>query len=59
MSSTAWITTHLPFVLSYVLAAATLSKLVLAHDCADTDVEDLGDLYQGRSVPKLEDGLRW
>lgn len=59
MSGMAWITVHLPFVLSYALAAATLSKLVLAHDCNDTNVEDLGEDYQGKSVSELEDGLRW
>lgn len=55
----AWIILHLPFVLAYALAAATLSKLVLAHDCSDTNVEDLGEAYQGKSVAELEDGLRW
>lgn len=55
----AWITIHLPFVLSYALAAATLSKLVLAHDCVDSNVEDLGEDYQGKSVAELQDGLRW
>jgi hypothetical protein len=55
----AWIILHLPFVLSYALAAATLSKLVVAHDCSDTNVEDLGEAYQGKSVAELEDGVRW
>jgi Bacterial low temperature requirement A protein (LtrA) len=59
ISGMAWITVHLPFVLSYALAAATLSKLVLAHDCSDSNVEDLGEDYQGKSVAALEDGLRW
>ncbi|OCT49150.1 hypothetical protein CLCR_04629 [Cladophialophora carrionii] len=59
LSSTVWITCHLPFVLSYVLAAATLSKLVIAHDCANANVEDLGESYQVKSVGGLEQGLRW
>jgi hypothetical protein len=59
LSSTVWITCHLPFVLSYVLAAATLSKLVIAHDCANANVEDLGETYQLKSVGELDQGLRW
>jgi hypothetical protein len=59
VSSTAWIILHLPFVLSYALAAATLSKLVLAHDCKDANFEDLGEAFQGRIEAVLEDGLRW
>ncbi|OAG40414.1 hypothetical protein AYO21_05314 [Fonsecaea monophora] len=59
LSSTVWITCHLPFVLSYVLGAATLSKLVLAHDCDNANVEDLGEAYQPRSVAEIDSGLRW
>jgi low temperature requirement protein LtrA len=59
ISSTVWITCHLPFVLSYVLAAATLSKLVIAHDCDNANVEDLGETYQARSVAEIDQGLRW
>ncbi|ETI25999.1 hypothetical protein G647_02776 [Cladophialophora carrionii CBS 160.54] len=59
LSSTVWITCHLPFVLSYVLAAATLSKLVIAHDCANANVEELGESYQVKSVGELDQGLRW
>ena len=54
-----WVTTHLPFVLSYTLAAATLSKLVLAHDCADANPEDLSELYEPKSDAELNSGLRW
>ncbi len=59
LSSTVWITCHLPFVLAYVLAAATLSKLVIAHDCANANIEDLSEIYQSRSVSELDQGLRW
>ncbi|OAP63445.1 hypothetical protein AYL99_02672 [Fonsecaea erecta] len=59
LSSTVWITCHLPFVLSYVLAAATLSKLVIAHDCANANIEDLGESYQLKSVGDIDVGLRW
>ena len=48
--------------MAYVLAAATLSKLVLAHDCADANVEDLGDVYAAKSDSVgevLPIGLRW
>jgi len=46
-------------VLAYVLAAATLSKLVLAHDCDNANVEDLGESYQVKSHAELDQGLRW
>ena len=59
ISSTVWITCHLPFVLSYVLAAATMSKLVIAHDCPNANVEDLGESYQPKSVAEIDQGLRW
>ena len=62
ISSMVWVTAHLPFVMGYVLAAATLSKLVLAHDCEGANVGDLGDVYAERSEAvgdHLPDGLRW
>lgn len=45
--------------MSYVLAGASLSKLVLAHDHHDTDLETLGDLYLNRSEDHIPDALRW
>lgn len=46
--------------MSYVLSAATLTKLVIAHDIADADAEhDLGERYALNSVGELEDGMRW
>ncbi len=57
--ATVWLNVHLPFIMAYVLAGASLSKLVLAHDCNDTDVETLGELYVKRSEEKVPSGLRW
>lgn len=54
-----WIAIHLPFIMAYVLASASLSKLVLAHDSGDTDVESLGGHYIERSEDHIPDGLRW
>lgn len=45
--------------MAYVLASASLSKLVLAHDCRDTDIETLGEHYIERSEEHIPDGLRW
>ena len=58
-SSMAWVVFHLPFIMSFVLAGASLSRLVLAHDCNDTDLESLGENYVGRSEPEIPIGLRW
>lgn len=54
-----WISIHLPFIMAYVLASASLSKIVLAHDCSDTDLESLGEHYIERSEEHIPDGLRW
>ncbi|EXJ93346.1 hypothetical protein A1O1_01738 [Capronia coronata CBS 617.96] len=59
VSSTVWITAHLPFIMGYVLAASTLSRLVLAHDCADANQESLGEHYQELSEPEVGQALRW
>ncbi|KAL8665487.1 MAG: hypothetical protein Q9202_002192 [Teloschistes flavicans] len=58
-SSILWIFIHLPFIMGYVLAGASLSRLVLAHDCGDADSETLADAYSGRSEAEVEPGLRW
>lgn len=59
ISATVWINVHLPFIMSYVLAGASLSKLVLAHDHHDTDLKTLGALYLNRSEGHIPDALRW
>jgi hypothetical protein len=50
---------HLPFVMSYILAAATLSGLVLAHDCPDANEHDLGEHYEERSLKDIPRAMRW
>ena len=59
VSSMIWSTFHLPFIMSFVLAGASLSRLVLAHDCADTDRETLDESYIVRSESEVSMGLRW
>ena len=59
MSSILWITAHLPFIMAYVLAGASLSRLVLATDCPDTRVEELTEAYVGKAEAEIPDGLRW
>ncbi|KAL8699499.1 MAG: hypothetical protein Q9201_005972 [Fulgogasparrea decipioides] len=58
-SSIIWIVIHLPFIMSYVLAGASLSKLVLAHDCRDADPETLTEGYGASSEGEIRPGLRW
>ena len=59
LSSMLWLFAHLPFIMGYVLAAAALSKLVLAHDADDTDEHDLAEYWAERSEDHVSDGLRW
>ena len=58
-SSIIWVSVHLPFIMGYVLAGASLSKLVLANDCINTEKETLGEAYFGRSDSEIAPGLRW
>jgi hypothetical protein len=58
-SATLWVTAHLPFIMSYILAASTLTTLVLAHDSGDAEAEWLGSHYVDRSVAQLEPAMRW
>jgi hypothetical protein len=53
-----WQLAHLPFICGYVLAAAALSRLVVATDTADTDPHHLAEAYQHRSEPDIALGLR-
>lgn len=57
--ATVWISIHLPFIMGYVIASASLSKIVLAHDCSDTDVHSLGGIYEARSEEEIPIGMRW
>ncbi|KAI9674861.1 MAG: hypothetical protein M1829_003601 [Trizodia sp. TS-e1964] len=58
-SSIAWNILHLPFIMSFVLSAAALSKLVVAHDCSNADPDSLTDFYKSRSEEELTSGIRW
>ena len=59
VSSFVWIFAHLPFIMAYVLAGACLSKIVLAHDCQDAELDFLTETYAERSEEELSHGLRW
>jgi len=59
VSGWVWLYGHIPFVMGYTLAAATMSKIVLAHDCSNADAESLTDLYQTKSLAQISTGLRW
>lgn len=54
-----WKTTHIPFVMSFVAAGATISRLVLAHDCKHCPLEALAKAYVSRSQASISQGQRW
>jgi low temperature requirement protein LtrA len=54
-----WSVAHLPFAVSFILAASTLSELVIAHDSANTNTEWLGEGYEAASKGEIEPSLRW
>jgi len=58
-SAFTWITIHLPFVMSFTLAAASLAKIVIAHDTSGTTAEDLLEPYSGRSEEELPESIWW
>ena len=58
-SSSLWVTAQVPFIMGYVLAAATLSQLVLAHDCHNADPDTLGENYVSKSAASVSSGVRW
>jgi len=45
--------------MSYVLAGAALSKMVLAHDCRNANPDTLYETYAVRSKPQISQGQRW
>jgi hypothetical protein len=45
--------------MSFVLGGAALSKLVVAHDCHDTSLENLTEAYMEKSEAEVPIGLRW
>jgi low temperature requirement protein LtrA len=59
ISALVWVSVHIPFIMGYVLAAAAMGKLVLAHDCADAELEMLTETYQPRSEVEIGEGVRW
>jgi len=54
-----WKITHIPFVMSFVAAGATISRLVLAHDCRNCPLSALGETYALRSQATISQGQRW
>ena len=54
-----WTVAHVPFIMSFVLGAAALSKLVLTTDCADARVQDLLEISMEKSEVEIPNGLRW
>ena len=54
-----WKMMHIPFVMSFVLSAATISRLVLAHDSPGCPIDALGTDYTSRSQPRISQGQRW
>lgn len=45
--------------MAYVIASASLSKLVIAHDCESTDIESLDEESRNTSEEEIPIGLRW
>lgn len=45
--------------MGFVLAGSALSKLVLAHDHENNDLEDLVEDWQAKSEADISSGLRW
>jgi hypothetical protein len=50
---------HLPFIMSFVLGGAALSKMVLATDCPDANADDLTETYKAKADDEVAIGLRW
>lgn len=59
LSAWIWIFGHLPFAMGYTLAATAMSKIVLAHDCSNSDEGSLGEQFASRSLAEVSTGLRW
>jgi len=45
--------------MGFTLSGAALSRLVVAHDCRDAEIEYLTETYQERSLEAVEAGIRW
>lgn len=59
MSAIAWQMMHIPFIMGFILAAASLADIVLAHDTSGTHLEALGEAYVRRSEEEVLQGIRW
>lgn len=59
VSSISWVAAHVPLSGGFVLAAATLAELVLAHDCANSDAHDLSPVNEEESSGEVSQPLRW
>lgn len=58
-SAILWNTVHLPFIMAFVLGAAALSKVVLAHDGPNMDPHTLVHHFEVLSPLTIHDGIRW
>ena len=54
-----WQNLHIPFILGFTVAAGALARLVLVHDCANTEPELLSEASALNSEAELRSGLRW
>jgi hypothetical protein len=54
-----WMSIHLPFVMAFTLAGASLAKLVIAHDLHDSEVENLLEPYDTRSDAEIPTAIFW
>jgi hypothetical protein len=45
--------------MSFVLYGGALSRLVVAHDCADADESNLTEAFAHKSEAEINSGLRW
>lgn len=59
VSSIAWVSAHIPLSGGFILAASTLTELVLAHDCVNSDVHDLALVDEEESSAEISQPLRW
>lgn len=59
VSAISWQMLHIPFIMGFILAAASLANLVLAHDTAGAHLDALGEAYLERSEEEVLQGIRW
>ena len=60
ISALAWTSLHIPFIMGFILAAAALADIVLAHDAGGAESwKMLGEEFVARSEEHLDQGLRW